>query len=238
MQIARGSKDSKTVWEIQEWLCYHNHRVMLDGDFGPATEDAVKQFQLEKALAINGIVDDPTWGQMLFPMRKVSTAPDLRSAGVSLGKAIAIIANNHLAVHPIEIGGQNMGPWVRFYTHGNQGEEWPWCAGFASTIVLQAYDAIGKSRGSAFRFTLSCDRLGAYAMSKGTFTKTPSKGSLFLVRNPKVAGDWIHTGIVVGVNGDVVYTAEGNTNEGGSREGYGAFRRTRAGDKLDYVTLV
>ena len=30
---------------IQEWLCLHGFYVSIDGDFGPATEQAVKDFQ-------------------------------------------------------------------------------------------------------------------------------------------------------------------------------------------------
>jgi len=35
-----------------------------------------------------------------------------------------------------------------------------------------------------------------------------------------------HTGIVEKVNGGFLTTIEGNTNDGGSREGIGVFRRT------------
>jgi hypothetical protein len=35
-----------------------------------------------------------------------------------------------------------------------------------------------------------------------------------------------HTGLVEAVEGQYLVTIEGNTNEGGSREGIGVFRRT------------
>ncbi len=41
----RGS-NGKKVKLIQEWLCLHGFNIAIDGDFGPATEFAVKAFQL------------------------------------------------------------------------------------------------------------------------------------------------------------------------------------------------
>ncbi|MBK6507204.1 MAG: CHAP domain-containing protein [Ignavibacteria bacterium] len=40
-------------------------------------------------------------------------------------------------------------------------------------------------------------------------------------------GGFGHTGLVESVNGGFLETIEGNTNEGGSREGIGVFRRNR-----------
>ena len=54
------------------------------------------------------------------------------------------------------------------------------------------------------------------------YNYTPKKGDLFYTRT------WSHVGLVVGVSGDYVLTVEGNTNDGGSADGLGVFRRTRA----------
>jgi peptidoglycan hydrolase-like protein with peptidoglycan-binding domain len=37
----------------------------IDGDFGPKTLNAVKQFQNDKGLSANGIVDNDTWSKLL-----------------------------------------------------------------------------------------------------------------------------------------------------------------------------
>ena len=29
----------------------------------------------------------------------------------------------------------NQGPWVRLYMNGRDGQEWPWCADFASYVL-------------------------------------------------------------------------------------------------------
>ena len=54
------------------------------------------------------------------------------------------------------------------------------------------------------------------------YNYTPKKGDLFYTRS------WSHVGLVVAVNGNYVTTVEGNTNDGGSADGLGVFRRTRA----------
>lgn len=93
--------------------------------------------------------------------------------------------------------------------------------------------------------------------------EAPEVGDLFLVRRPTPSwcrsggwhpkmlfcqcdgserdshrvGGWHHAGIVVGLAGDAIATAEGNTNDDGSREGYEAIYRHRAlgRSKLDFV---
>lgn len=53
----------------------------------------------------------------------------------------------------------------------------------------------------------------------------PEPGDVFIIDEGHGLG---HAGLVESVDGLNVHTIEGNTNEGGSREGYGVFRRTRA----------
>ena len=54
------------------------------------------------------------------------------------------------------------------------------------------------------------------------YNYTPKKGDLFYTRT------WSHVGLVVEVNGSYVTTVEGNTNDGGSADGIGVYKRTRA----------
>jgi len=53
-----GSK-GKGVERLQELL-----KIAVDGDFGKKTEAAVKKFQLEKGLVVDGIVGEKTWNLM------------------------------------------------------------------------------------------------------------------------------------------------------------------------------
>lgn len=54
--------DAKIVRNIQRALNDHGARPQLkvDGDFGPTTATAVKDFQLAKGLKVSGVVDDDT----------------------------------------------------------------------------------------------------------------------------------------------------------------------------------
>jgi hypothetical protein len=236
--IRRGDRDGQ-VRLVQEWLCLHGQNVAIDGDFGPATEVAVKAFQSQKRLPNNGVVDISTFAQMVAPMR-AAMAP-ISAQRRSLGDLVVAYAQQHLQQHPREIGGQNKGPWVRLYMDGNEGSEWAWCAGFACYCVKQAATATGASVPITPSF--SCDSLASSAKSKGKFVAQPSSsnrgsitpGSLFLVR--KTSTDWTHTGIVVDAESETFKTIEGNTNDDGSREGYEVCARTRGYSSMDFISI-
>lgn len=59
-------------------------------------------------------------------------------------------------------------------------------------------------------------------------SKVPKRGCIFIMDYGKGLG---HTGIVERIDGDTLYTIEGNTNDEGSREGYEVCRRTRSVSK-------
>ena len=149
----------------------------------------------------------------------------------SLGNMVVAYALQHLQSSPREIGGQNKGPWVRLYMNGNEGQQWPWCAGFVSFILRQACKTMGESL--PIQTSFSCDSLAHSAKSRGRFLpgrgldrSLIKPGMLFL--NRRTATDWVHTGIVVKAEAEVFMTIEGNTNDEGSREGYDRpFKRSR-----------
>lgn len=55
MLLKKGSR-GQNVLKLQEALSLHT-----DGIFGPLTEEAVKEFQQEHGLVVDGIVGDKTW---------------------------------------------------------------------------------------------------------------------------------------------------------------------------------
>jgi Putative peptidoglycan binding domain len=234
----RGDKHGQ-VPLIQEWLCLQGGHVKIDGDFGPATEAAVKAFQTQLQLPATGVVDDPTFDHLVAPMR-AALAP-LASQGRSCGELAVACAQQHLHQHPREIGGQNKGPWVRLYMQGHQGTEWAWCAGFACFCLTQACQSLGMSL--PIEPSFSCDSLAASAKKRGIFLPAPSAidrtkitpGSFFLVRRSST--DWTHTGIVVQAEREIITTIEGNTNDDGSREGYEVCARTRGYADMDFVCI-
>lgn len=228
--LQKGSKKGQ-VKLIQEWLSLHGERVATDGDYGPATEEAVKEFQAKEKLEVNGVVDEATFVHLVAPMT-AALAP-ISADGRSLGDMIVAYARQHLAQHPREVGGQNRGPWVRLYMDGNEGQPWAWCAGFVCFCLKQACNTLKIDLPITPSF--SCDSLAASAKVKEIFVgrKDAGPGSFFLYR--RTPTDWTHTGIVVIANSETIKTIEGNTNDSGSREGYEVCARTRGYGKMDFI---
>lgn len=234
----KGSRGKK-VKLIQEWLSIHGIHLVIDGDFGPATDYGVRQFQKKKRLKVDGVVGSKTFERLIQPMSK--SLKIINPKGKTLGDLVVSYAKQHLAQHPIEIGGQNKGPWVRLYMKGNEGSAWPWCAGFVSFILKQASDTIDAPL--PIKTSFSCDFLAASAKEIGIFlgeSKIENKaqitpGSLFL--NRRTSTDWVHTGIVVQAENDFYHTIEGNTNDEGSREGYELCKRIRGYKKKDFILI-
>ena len=117
--IENGDTGTK-VRRVQEWLTIHEFATPIDGSFGDATESCVKNFQQSKGIQATGKVNQKTWGALVEPLNEALQPINL-PANISLGDAIPKVAKQHLAQHPIEVGGENRGPWVRVYVGGNQG---------------------------------------------------------------------------------------------------------------------
>ena len=246
--ICEMDKFTKTVKEgdrgrdvrlAQEWLCYHAFATGIDGDFGPATDSCVKAFQHRAQLPESGIVHPPTQSALLAPVDAVNAA--IPVGAKTLGALVVAYARQHLKPHPIEIGGENSGPWVRLYMNGNEGREWPWCAGFATFVLRQAAKTMGVPMPHPYAF--GCDLLATVAKGNGRFLRPATAaelasvraGYLFLIR--KTNNSWAHIGIVEAVQGETMLTIEGNTNDNGSAEGFEVCRRTRGIKDKDYLTL-
>jgi len=235
---ARGSRGAR-VRIIQEWLTLHGHAVVVDGDYGAATEEAVRRFQQRGGLRADGVVGKKTYAALVAPMTAALAplAPGRRSPAA----LVVSYAQQHLRARPREVGGENAGPWVRLYMNGNEGPDWPWCAGFACFVLKQACDTAGIAL--PIRPSVSCDALASSARERGRFVKEAARaaiadlgpGSLFL--NRRTSSDWVHTGIVLGFREEVFETIEGNTNDAGSREGYEVCRRVRGYPGKDFVAI-
>lgn len=234
-QGARGAR----VRLVQEWLTLHGIGTVVDGGYGSATAAAVRSFQQRRQLPADGAVDRATFDALVAPM-VAAVHPIVPPPGATLGALVVACARQHLAQQPREVGGQNMGPWVRLYMDGNQGRAWPWCAGFATFVLRQAARTLGVP--TPVVRTFSCDVLAGSAIGNRCLVggATPAArdvtpGSLFLVRRRH--GDWDHVGIVTAVEPDAFHTIEGNTNDSGDREGYEVCARVRGFDRKDFVLI-
>jgi Putative peptidoglycan binding domain len=236
--MARGSR-GKSVRTVQEWLSFHRFPTSIDGGFGSATELALKDFQKARSIKATGAVDQKTYSALVQPLMDVLEPID--AGGKSYAQLVLAYAKQHVAVHPIELGGENSGPWVRLYTEGNQGEQWAWCAGFVTFLMKQAEAFSSFKRPIAG--SPSCDTLAAQAKQAGCFVREsdlrsnnrPPTACVFLVR--RTPSDWVHTGFVSKFEDAAIRTIEGNTNDSGSREGFEAVGRARGYTGKDYVVL-
>lgn len=235
--IAKG-KRGLAAQRIQEWLCLHENRIVVDGDFGGGTEDAVESFQRTNGLNVSGIVDRATHDMLVAPMTEVLSHNP--GTDLSFAEAVIAFANAHLAQHPLEIGGANKGPWVRMYMKGNEGTPWAWCAGFTTFCMEQAAELLDLPM--PIKGSFSCDSLAAQAKSAGIFRAERDAahdnipaGSMFLVR--RTSTDWTHVGLVTDAQAQSFLTIEGNTNDAGDREGYEVCARRRGYARKDFIIL-
>lgn len=63
--VAKRGEKSNYVRDIQEMLNRKGANLNLDGDFGPATEKAVKEFQMWEKLSATGMVDTNTLNKLM-----------------------------------------------------------------------------------------------------------------------------------------------------------------------------
>jgi peptidoglycan hydrolase-like protein with peptidoglycan-binding domain len=239
LPVQRNSVRSNNNKIIQELVSFAGISVKPDGVFGPATETAVKEFQAKRNLPANGVVDQRTFDALVAPFKRATSS--LPSNGRNLRQLVIAYAQQHLAEHPLEIGGQNRGPWVRLYMDGNEGEQWAWCAGFVTHVLKQACDTLGAAM--PIKKSFDCDVLVAAAKTANRFlseTKAAQRkgdlaGSFFVVRNTPT--DWNHIGVVTAAEPEIIRTIEGNTNDGGDREGFEVCARIRNYKMKDFILL-
>lgn len=231
------------VKRVQEWLCLNGFQTTIDGIYGPATRQALINFQANRNLPQphDGQLTKQTLMALIAPLIHALTPIDT-TGRFTIREMVSLYAQQHLSVHPREVGGQNRGPWVRLYMQGKEGPQWPWCAGFVSYILQQAAGSLGLP--VPLKYTYSCYLMARDAQEKLIFLAgkkldtVPRKqldGSIFLVQ--KGSDQWSHTGIVLRAEQDYFYTIEGNTNDSGSPEGYEVCQRVRNYQGKDFILL-
>ncbi len=231
------------VKRMQEWLRIHGFAAPLDSDFGPTTTDQLKAFQTSQGRPPSGELDEQTWDLLTAPMRKVLVKIENASA-MPLDELAITIAKQHLAQKPIEIGGNNLGPWVRLYMAGRDGADQLWCAGFVCFVVDQACREL--KIGMPFKRQVGVPSLVDDARASGRLVnqaelQTPQErrsklkpGYIFAVRD---GATFSHTGFVLSVNDARFDTVEGNTNADGGNDGANAKQGSRPFAGNDFIRL-
>ena len=75
---SRHGDQGHPVRTLQDLLRARSHVVSVDGSFGPLTDGAVRAFQAEKGLVVDGVVGRHTWGALLITVRRGSTGDAVR----------------------------------------------------------------------------------------------------------------------------------------------------------------
>lgn len=65
LDVLRKGKKGECVKALQVLLDGRGYHCQSDGSFGPATETAVKEFQMAKKLSVDGVVGLKTWSALL-----------------------------------------------------------------------------------------------------------------------------------------------------------------------------
>jgi len=230
--IKKGDKDETTVLLIQKQL---NNKgcgpIDEDADFGPQTYRAVRLFQARftdqfgNPLKIDGEVGTNTW-EALFDADSV---PQVQEAKSKLLEEVLKIASKEEGVREVPVG-SNWGPKVKEYLNSVD-INFPafWCAAFVYWCFEKASEKLSK-RNPVFKtghVLTHWNNADSKVIAKNDAVNNPEliePGSIFIISTGGGAG---HTGIVESVHGGYITTIEGNTNEAGSRNGIGVFRRER-----------
>ncbi len=131
-----------------------------------------------------------------------------------------------------EQGGNNRGPEVKAYLKSvGLGENYPWCAAFVSWCFLQVEI---KAPISAWVPSFALSDKMIYKQGK-VLKRLPKYGDVLLIwfKNLKRPA---HIGFIDEWGEKWIISVEGNTNENGSREGDGVYRKRRLKKQIWAVT--
>jgi peptidoglycan hydrolase-like protein with peptidoglycan-binding domain len=70
--LVRRGHPGHPVKTLQRLLRHHGHSLTVDGDFDPRTDAALRAFQDDRALAVDGIAGPDTWTALIVQVRRGS----------------------------------------------------------------------------------------------------------------------------------------------------------------------
>lgn len=177
---------------------------------------AIRQFQFDHGLTVDGVVGSKTQEmiQKCLDSGFVSDVliPDIDITAF-LGPAKYAV-QEHLA-GAREIGGNNKGPWVAKY-HGvpeaRLGDDWAWCAAFASWCFRQHYgEAMPmQASGSAQKLFKNASDSAQCVVFTDPLGFTPQVNDLIVWWRGETRSWKGHVEICLGLYGDMILTIGGN----------------------------
>lgn len=235
--LERGDLGSSQVQLVQKRLNDLGFGPLVtDGDFGEATQNAVFHFQARNSapdghpLPITGVVDTQTWASMFGPGAVYASAN--LNVKAEIRDLLIDIAASQIGVVEQPVG-SNRGPEVDQYIRrvglDPAADAYPWCVAFLYWVFDEAArlrsvaNPLPKTAGVISLWRLSGKSDATVVRSADVSASLIKPGMIFLY---DLGGGKGHAGLIIGVNATTVTTIEGNTNNGGSREGYGVFRRS------------
>lgn len=234
MQTVRRGSRGPAVRYLQERLGRHGYTVSVDGDFGPGTLAAVKQFQAAQGLKADGIVGPQTWDALLVEARAVPPE-DLLAAKkaellslISPGDKVARVAIEQLGLKEIP-DGSNGGPELAHIVNGYWEHHRvtgistmpPWCAIFVSWCLKEGLGAASWTDIPFGNWFGGVAQIEKWAKQKGVWRRSNAgqpvlAGEIFTMSRVGSSSDAAtstragHTGIVIRDEGQKIITVEGN----------------------------
>lgn len=233
--IAKSESNKAIVKAVQAMLNMKGcGPVLVDGDFGNETQRAVKLFQTRNMdmngnpLTVDGKIGAITWA-ILFGENTVPAVEGTSSVLLNNALGIAISQIGVIEKPAYSNRGKEIDEYLRRVGLNPAADSYAWCAAFTYWCFDEASKALNKN--NPLIKTAGCmshwNKATCTKLLKEDAVANPAKikpGFIFIIDHGKGTG---HTGIVESVNGGFITTVEGNTNNNGSRNGYGVLRLTR-----------
>jgi hypothetical protein len=235
--VQLGETDREAVLALQQRLVRRGCGPLeATGVFDASTRTAVRLFQARfpdrtgVPLVVDGKVGPLTW-ETLFGDASI---PSSARAPDALLASVVKIAIDEIGICE-EPPGSNRGPRVDEYLRtvglDPAAGSFAWCAAFVYWCFDQAARGLGRRNpvtrtAGVLEHWRRAGQAGVSRIAAADATADPGRvhsGMIFVMDYGRGAG---HTGLVESVQGGRLVTLEGNTNDDGSREGVGVFRRT------------
>jgi uncharacterized protein (TIGR02594 family) len=199
--LRRGADDSDAVRRLQGALAQLGYAVGVDGDFGPATEDAVKQLQRQRGVDVDGVVGPRTAEALdaalaALPDAKVTPMPEATADNDPpwfnrMTKMMGVYEYPGAADNPeiIKMAQACGGSIKREYKH----DSIPWCA-LAMNYALIAEGFAGTDSLLALSFRKYGSRLAGPARGAIATKTRQGGGHVFLVVGRTKDGEIIGRG--------------------------------------------
>jgi len=234
--VKAGEKNATLVREIQRRLNEAGcGPIPVSGAFETRTAAAVRLFQARfpdangTPLKVDGVVGPVTWAALFpdAPPQPPRPVPPLLAATLAAAAGEVGV----METPPGSNRGERVDEYLRAVGLDPAGGVYAWCAAFVYWCFGKGAAATGRANplprtAGALALWRGAGAAGARQISALEAKATPSlvgPGQVFVLAT---GGGFGHVGLVESVASGVLTTIEGNTNDGGSREGVGVFRRT------------